>query len=70
VLERARSAGTIRAPDPDIRLLLIGFTWMLYGYFTGGPTTWNQARYDPGAPEQITAFKGFLHDYVCRMLDL
>jgi AcrR family transcriptional regulator len=70
VLERARRAGTIRAPGPDIRLLLISFTWMLYGYFTGGPTTWNQARYDPDAPGQIAAFKEFLHDYVCRMLDL
>lgn len=70
VLERAREAGTIRAPDPDIRLLLISFTWVLYGYFTGGPTTWNQARYDPSAPAQIAGFKAFLHDYVCRMLEL
>jgi AcrR family transcriptional regulator len=70
VLERARQAGTIRAPEPDVRLLLISFTWILYGYFTGGPTTWNLAKSDPFEPEQITAFKQFLHDYVCRLLDL
>ena len=70
LLERAREAGTIRSPEPDIRLLLISVTWILYGYFDGGPTTWNLARSDPFGTEQIAAFRLFLHDYVCRMLDL
>lgn len=70
LLERARAAGTIRAGGPDVRLFLISFTWMLYGYFTGGPIPWNVARTDPFAPDQIVAFKEFLHDYICRMLEL
>lgn len=70
LLERARAAGTIRADGPDARLFLISFTWMLYGYFTGGPIPWNVAHADPFEPEQIVAFKEFLHDYVRRMLGL
>jgi AcrR family transcriptional regulator len=70
LLDRARQAGTIRSPGPDTRLFLISFTWMLYGYFTGGPIPLNAARSDPLDPEQIIAFKAFLHDYVCRMLGL
>lgn len=70
LLERAREAGTIRAPLPDIRLFLISFTWLLYGYFTGGPLPWNVGQADPFAPEQIAAFRAFLHDYLDRMLGL
>lgn len=70
LLDRSRRAGTIRSSGPDARLFLISFTWMLYGYFTGGPIPLNAARSDPFDPEQIAAFKAFLHDYVCRMLDL
>jgi AcrR family transcriptional regulator len=70
LLERARAAGTIRADGPDARLFLISFTWMLYGYFTGGPISWNVAHADPFEPEQISAFKAFLHDYIRRMLQL
>ena len=70
LLDRARAAGTIRADGPDLRLFLISFTWILYGYFTGGPIPWNVAHTDPYEPEQIVAFKVFLHDYICRMLDL
>ena len=68
--QRAHQAGTIPTPAPDFRLLLISFTWMLYGYFTGGPIAWNLAEADPFDPEQIAAFRAFLHDYVCRMLGL
>ena len=70
LLERARQAGTIRGPEPDLRLLMISVTWMLYGYFAGGPIPWNAARADPFDPEQIVAFRNFMHDYVARMLDL
>ena len=70
LLDRSRQAGTIRTSGPDARLFLISFTWILYGYFTGGPIPLNAARSDPYDPEQIAAFKMFLHDYVCRMLDL
>ena len=70
LLERARRAGTIRTEGPNTRLLLISVTWMLYGYFTGGPIAWNLAEADPFAPEQIAAFRAFMHDYVFRMLEL
>jgi AcrR family transcriptional regulator len=70
LLERGRQAGTIRAPEPDLRLLLISFTWMLYGYFTGGPIAWNQAQAYPLDPDQVAAFKVYLHDYIARMLGL
>ena len=70
LLERARQAGTIRASGPDVRLFLISFTWMLYGYFTGGPIPLNAARADPFDPDQIAAFKAFLHDYVRHLLGL
>jgi len=70
VLERARQAGTIRAAGPDTRLFLISFTWMLYGYFTGGPLPHDIARADPCDPEQNQGFKAFLHEYVERFLGL
>ncbi len=70
LLDRARQAGTIRAGEPDLGLFLISFTWMLYGYFTGRPLSRDAARTDPGDPERLAAFKAFLHDYLCRMLDL
>lgn len=70
VLERARQAGTIRAAGPDARLFLISFTWMLYGYFTGGPIPYNIARADPCDPDQIQGFKAFLHEYVECLLGL
>jgi AcrR family transcriptional regulator len=70
LLERARRAGAIRSDGPNTRLLLISVTWMLYGYFTGGPIAWNLAEADPFDPEQIDAFREFMHDYVFRMLDL
>jgi AcrR family transcriptional regulator len=70
LLERARDAGTIRPDGPDTRLFLISFTWMLYGYFTGGPIPWNEAQADPFEPGQIEAFKAFLHEYVEQMLGL
>lgn len=68
LLERARQAGAIQPGDIEPRLLLISFTWMLYGYFTGGPLAWNAALADPLEPEQIAAFKRFLHQYIARML--
>jgi AcrR family transcriptional regulator len=70
LLQRARQAGTIPADGPDTRLLLISFTWILYGYFTGGPIPWNMAQVDPYEPGQIAAFRTFMHEYVCRMLEL
>jgi AcrR family transcriptional regulator len=70
LLARARAAGAIRRDGPDPRLFLISFTWMLYGYFTSGPIDWQTGRHDPLDPNQIAAFKAFLHDYLRRMLEL
>jgi AcrR family transcriptional regulator len=67
LLDRARQAGTIRADGPDPRLFLISFTWMLYGYFTGGPIPLNADPFEPG---QVVAFRAFLYAYICRMLGL
>lgn len=68
LLERARRAGSIHPGEVELRLFLISFTWMLYGYFTGGPLAWNAALADPLEPDQVAAFKRFLHHYVARML--
>lgn len=70
LLERAQRAGTLRAEGLDLALFLKSFTWMLYGYDMSGPLDWNAARADPNDPAQIDSFKRFLHDYLCRMLNL
>ncbi len=70
LLERAQAAGTIRSSDVDLRLMLTGFVWILYGYFAGSPLDASGARIDPMHPEQIAAFKRFLHAYTARMLGL
>jgi len=70
LLDRARQAGTIRPEAPDLGLFLISFTWILYGYFAGRPLARDAARADPYDPERLAGFRVFLHDYLCRMLDL
>ena len=70
LIEKAQDAGTIRSSGPRLRLFLVSFTWMLYGYSARGPIDWQTTRVDPTDPEQVAAFKEFLHDYLCRMLEL
>lgn len=70
LLKRAQSAGTVAAADADLRLILTGFVWMLYGYFAGSPLDAAGARIDPTTPEQVATFKRFLHAYTARMLGL
>jgi len=70
LLERAQAAGTIRSSGVDLRMMLTGFIWILYGYFAGSPLDASGARVDPLHPEQIAAFKRFLHAYTARMLGL
>jgi AcrR family transcriptional regulator len=70
LLERAQAAGTIRSSGVDLRMMLTGFIWILYGYFAGSPLDTSGARVDPMHPEQVAAFKRFLHAYTARMLGL
>lgn len=70
LLKRAQSAGTIAAADADLRLILTGFVWMLYGYFAGSPLDAAGVRIDPTTSERVAAFKRFLHAYTARMLGL
>ncbi|NJN18751.1 MAG: TetR/AcrR family transcriptional regulator [Oscillochloris sp.] len=70
LLERARVAGAIDRADFDLDLFLQSFSWLLYGYFLGGPLDPDQGRGDPHDPIRLATFKNFLHTYLCRMLDL
>jgi AcrR family transcriptional regulator len=70
LLERAQAAGTIRSSGVDLRMMLTGFIWILYGYFAGSPLDASGVRVDPMHPEQIAAFKRFLYAYTARMLGL
>ncbi|MBN1345434.1 MAG: TetR/AcrR family transcriptional regulator [Phycisphaerae bacterium] len=70
LLQRGQRAGTIRAEGLDLRMLLMSFTWMLYGYFTRGALDPADPHRDPFNPPHVQAFRAFLHDYVIRMLDL
>jgi AcrR family transcriptional regulator len=70
LLDRAQRTGLIRTGGLDPRLFLKSFTWMLYGYVLSGPLDWKLGRADPLDPSHIEAFKGFLNDYVARMLEL
>jgi AcrR family transcriptional regulator len=70
LLERARGAGGLRGEVSEPELFLQSFSWMLYGYFVGRPLDGQGNRADPNEPERLAAFKAFLLDYSCRMLDL
>lgn len=70
LLERAHAAGTINITSMDVGLFIKSFSWMLYGYFLGGPINWNTLAVEPTSPEAITQFKRFLCDYIYRMLQL
>ncbi len=69
VLRRAQDAGVIHA-HIDLKMLLRSFDWLVYGYFVSGPVEENTWRGDPRAPENIDAFKAYLHAYLSRMLGL
>lgn len=70
LLDAARAAGGLRADGPDTGLFLQSFSWMLYGYFLGGPLDLAASRADPAEPRRLAALRVFLLDYTCRMLDL
>lgn len=70
LLERARAAGSLRADGLDPGLFLQSFSWMLYGYFLGGPLDWAASRADPLEPARLRAFRDHLLAYTCRMLGL
>lgn len=70
LLERAAQAGAVKIHDLDLGLFLKSFTWMMYGYFLGGPLNWQTTAADPYAPEEIAKFSAYLIDYICRMLHL
>ncbi len=69
-LERAEAAGAVRIEGLDLRMVLMSFTWLVYGYFTRGPLDWENALADPFDPQQVAAFRSFLHEYIRRMLAL
>jgi AcrR family transcriptional regulator len=66
LLERAKAQGTISA-EVDLRLLIKGFTWLLYSYVMSGPLAEQAARAESAEP---ASFRSFLRQYICRMLDL
>ncbi|MCS6886797.1 TetR/AcrR family transcriptional regulator [Chloroflexus sp.] len=70
LLQRAQAANAIRPAIPDLRLILHSFTWILYGYFAGGPLDPAGTRLDPTDPARVAAFKHFLHLYAARLLGL
>lgn len=70
LLKRAQAARTIVSADVDLRLILTGFVWMLYGYFAGSPLDAAGARVDPTTPEQVAVLRRFMHAYTARMLGL
>lgn len=69
LLERAKSAGTIRV-DVEIGVTLRGFDWLLNGYFVTGPLGTGALLSDPHDEKNLEAFKRYLNEYVCLMLGL
>ncbi len=69
VLRHAEKQGLTRcAADPG--LIIRGFDWLLYAYFTCGPVEGAHWRGDPRAPRNLRKFKAFVHAYLLSMLGL
>lgn len=70
LLQRAHAAGTVDITGLDLGFFLQSFSWMVYGYFLGEPIAFDGERRDPFLADNVSAFKGFLCDYLGRMLKL
>ncbi len=69
VLNVAKEAGIIHlSVDPG--LFIRSFEWLVYGYFVSGGFDYEHWRSDPYQPEQLTAFKHFVKEYLRRMLTI
>ena len=70
LLRLAQEKGTISA-DFNMRYFMMGFTWMVHGFFTGGSIRkahvhWRESFSDA----DIEAFKNHLKMYICKLLGL
>lgn len=68
VLRRACAAGSIHDLDIDIRELVMGISWLMYGYFNGRKNDWGDPAYDRYAPESIFRFRQIMARYIERMI--
>ena len=69
IVRRAQKRGLVRC-QADAGMIIRGFDWLLYTYFTCGPVEKQQWRGDPCAPANIRRFKKFIHAYLLSMLGL
>lgn len=67
IIVQAQRAGWAR-PEVDPWFLLRSLDWMIYGYFVAGPIDAKVWRGDPHHPNNLRAFKRYLHDYLRQML--
>ena len=54
----------------DPAMIIRGFDWLVYAYFTCGPIEGRQWRGDPCKPGNLRRFKKFMHAYLLSMLGL
>jgi hypothetical protein len=69
LLADARERGIVTV-DVDFLMLLRGVDWLTYGYFVGGPLQQKRLRGDPSDTCNRVRFRGYVHQYVQRMLGL
>ena len=69
IVRRAEKRGLICC-QADPAMIIRGFDWLLYSYFTCGPVEGKRWRGDPRAKENLRRFKRFIHTYLISMLQL
>lgn len=69
VLRHAEKRGLVRR-HVDSGMIIRGFDWLVYAYFTCGPVEGATWRGAPSAPRNLRKFKAFMHAYLASMLGL
>ncbi len=69
IIRRAEKQGLIKC-QVDAAMLIRGFDWLVYAYFTCGPIDGSHWRGDPCKPANLRQFKNFMHAYLLSMLGL
>lgn len=69
IVRQAEKQGLITCKTEPV-MIIRGFDWLVYAYFTCGPIEGSQWRGDPCKPSNLRRFKKFMHAYLLSMLGL
>jgi len=69
IIRQAEKQGLITCKTEPL-MIIRGFDWLVYAYFTCGPVEGSQWRGDPCKPGNLRRFKNFMHAYLLSMLGL